>query len=62
MYLWLFLYSVFDFAYDLANMAMKDKLPSIYLKHAMYLEDEGKFEEAEAKFIEAKKSREAVLM
>ena len=53
---------MFDFAYDLAHMAMKDKLPSIYLKHAMYLEDEGKFEEAEAKFIQAKKAREAVLM
>ena len=58
----LVLFSVFDFAYDLANMAMKDKLPAIYLKHAMYLEDEGKYADAEAKFIQAKKAREAVLM
>ena len=41
---------------------MKNKMPEIHLKHAMYLEDEGKFPEAEAEFIKASKPKEAVLM
>ena len=55
-------YSAFEFAFDLARSAMKNKMPDIYLKHAMYLEDEGKYKEAEAEFIKANKSKEAVLM
>ena len=54
--------SSFEFASDLARTAMKDKLPDIYLKHAMFLEDEGKFQEAEREFIKANKPKEAVLM
>ena len=41
---------------------MKNKLPEIHLKHAMYLEDEGRFAEAEAEFVKAAKPKEAVLM
>ena len=41
---------------------MKNKVPEIHLKHAMYLEDEGKFKDAEAQFIKASKAKEAVLM
>lgn len=41
---------------------MKNKMPEIHLKYAMYLEDEGKFPEAEAEFIKAVKPKEAVLM
>ena len=41
---------------------MKSKLPDIHLKYAMFLEDEGKFTEAEHEFIKAGKSKEAVLM
>jgi len=41
---------------------MKNKLPEIHLKHAMYLEDEGRFADAEAEFVRADKSKEAVLM
>lgn len=41
---------------------MKNKLPDIHLKYAMYLEDEGKFQEAEDEFIKAAKPKEAVLM
>ncbi|KAI8482238.1 hypothetical protein Bbelb_400200 [Branchiostoma belcheri] len=52
----------FDFAFDLSRTAMKNKLPEIHLKHAMYLEDEGKFKEAEAEFVRAGKPKEAVLM
>ncbi|KAK3595246.1 hypothetical protein CHS0354_010853 [Potamilus streckersoni] len=52
----------FEFAFELARIAMKNKLPDIHLKHAMYLEDEGKFPEAEAEFVKAGKPKEAVLM
>ena len=37
-------------------------MPEIHLKHAMYLEDEGKYKEAESEFIKAAKPKEAVLM
>lgn len=52
----------FDFAFDLAHIGMKNKLPDIYYKQAMYLEDEGKLAEAEAGFIKATRPKEAVLM
>ncbi|XP_015754892.1 PREDICTED: intraflagellar transport protein 172 homolog [Acropora digitifera] len=52
----------FEFAFDLSRTAMKSKLPDIHLKYAMFLEDEGKFSEAEKEFIKAGKSKEAVLM
>ncbi|XP_058470061.1 intraflagellar transport protein 172 homolog [Solea solea] len=52
----------FDFAFDLARLSCKEKIPEIHLKHAMYLEDEGKFPEAEIEFIKAGKPKEAVLM
>ncbi|XP_078397553.1 intraflagellar transport protein 172 homolog isoform X1 [Cetorhinus maximus] len=52
----------FDFAFELSRLSMKNKIPDIHLKHAMYLEDEGKFLEAEVEFVKAGKSKEAVLM
>ena len=52
----------FDFAFELANLAKKEKLEDIHYKFAMALEDEGKFREAEIQFIKAKKPKEAVLM
>ncbi|KAM4693761.1 LOW QUALITY PROTEIN: intraflagellar transport protein 172 homolog [Discoglossus pictus] len=52
----------FDFAFELARMSMKPKIPEIHLKYAMYLEDEGKFAEAEMEFVKAEKPKEAVLM
>ncbi|XP_027053913.1 intraflagellar transport protein 172 homolog [Pocillopora damicornis] len=52
----------FEFAFDLSRTAMKSKLPDIHLKYAMFLEDEGKFADAEKEFIKAGKSKEAVLM
>ncbi|XP_074628986.1 intraflagellar transport protein 172 homolog isoform X2 [Acropora palmata] len=52
----------FEFAFDLSRTAMKSKLPDIHLKYAMFLEDEGKFSEAEKEFIKAGKSKEVVLM
>lgn len=58
----IFNFSAFDFAFELARLANKNKLPEICLKHAMFLEDEGRFHEAEAEFIKAGKPKEAVLM
>ncbi|XP_040282805.1 intraflagellar transport protein 172 homolog [Bufo bufo] len=52
----------FDFAFELARLATKEKLPEIHLKYAMFLEDEGKFAEAEGEFVKAGKPKEAVLM
>ncbi|XP_028296342.1 intraflagellar transport protein 172 homolog isoform X2 [Gouania willdenowi] len=52
----------FDFAFDVARSACKEKIPEVHLKHALYLEDEGKFSEAELEFIRAGKPKEAVSM
>ncbi|XP_072536228.1 intraflagellar transport protein 172 homolog isoform X2 [Salminus brasiliensis] len=52
----------FDFAFDLARLSMKQKIPQIHLKNAMFLEDEGNFNEAEVEFIKAGKPKEAVMM
>ncbi|XP_071324251.1 intraflagellar transport protein 172 homolog [Trachinotus anak] len=52
----------FDFAFDLARLSCKEKIPEIHLKQAIYLEDEGKFPEAEVEFIKAGKPKEAVFM
>ncbi|XP_069035784.1 intraflagellar transport protein 172 homolog [Lepisosteus oculatus] len=52
----------FDFAFELARLSMKHKIPDIHLKNAMFLEDEGRFTEAETEFIKAGKPKEAVLM
>jgi len=41
---------------------MKEKLADIHNKYALYLEDEGKMQEAEVEFIKANKPKEAVLM
>ena len=52
----------FEFAFELAKLAAKDKTEDIHYKYAMALEDEGKFKEAELQFVKAKKPKEAVLM
>ncbi|KAM4529832.1 intraflagellar transport protein 172 homolog [Fundulus diaphanus] len=52
----------FDFAFDLARLSCKEKIPEIHLKHAIYLEDEARFPEAEVEFIKAGKPKEAVFM
>ncbi|KAK4305878.1 hypothetical protein Pmani_022263 [Petrolisthes manimaculis] len=53
---------LFEFAFELARIAMKQKVPDIHYKYAMVLEDESKFSEAEAQFIQAGKPKEAVLI
>lgn len=52
----------FEFAFELGRFTDKDKISDIHFKHALYLEDEGKYDEAESKFIMAGKPREAILM
>ncbi|CAM9795585.1 unnamed protein product [Chrysoparadoxa australica] len=52
----------FDHAFELANAACTSKLPDVHLKHALYLEDEERFKEAEEQFIAAGKPREAIDM
>ena len=52
----------FDFAFELARFSDKQKLADVHYKNAMYLEDEGRFPEAESAFILAGKPREAILM
>ncbi|XP_076029417.1 intraflagellar transport protein Oseg2 isoform X2 [Oratosquilla oratoria] len=52
----------FEFAFELARTAMKQKIPDIHYKYAMALEDDGKYQEAEGEFIQANKPKEAVLM
>ncbi|KAJ3395502.1 hypothetical protein HDU92_005616 [Lobulomyces angularis] len=52
----------FDFAFELTKFSEKGKLAEVHYKHAMFLEDEGKFKEAEAAFIIAGKPKEAILM
>lgn len=52
-----------DFAFELAN-ATNDKahVRNVHLKHAVQLEDSGKYQEAEKAFIAADKPKEAILM
>ncbi|KAJ3338128.1 hypothetical protein HDU91_001310, partial [Kappamyces sp. JEL0680] len=52
----------FDFAFELARFSDKSKLADVHYKHAMFLEDEGRFKEAENAFILGGKPREAILM
>ena len=52
----------FDHAFELARSSLQRKLPDIHLKHALFLEDEEKYTEAEEEFINANKPREAIDM
>eukprot|EP00898_Chlorokybus_atmophyticus_P006921 jgi/Chlat1/722/Chrsp104S01301 len=52
----------FEHAFELANASAKNKLPEVHLKWAMFLEDEGRYPDAESAFILAGKPREAVDM
>jgi len=52
----------FDMAFELANASMPKKLPDVHLKHALFLEDDERFAEAEQAFINASKPKEAIDM
>ena len=58
----LFFFSDFDFGFAVAKAAVKSKIADVHMKYALYLEDEGKFVDAEAEFIKAGRPKEAVLM
>ncbi|CAH8497562.1 unnamed protein product [Dicrocoelium dendriticum] len=52
----------FEFAFNLTRLACPEKIKEVHNKFAMFLEDEGKFADAEVEFVKAGKPREAVLM
>ncbi|CAF1215295.1 unnamed protein product [Adineta steineri] len=52
----------YEFAFDIARLLLKDKLPEVHYKYALHLEDEHRYADAEAEFLKAKKPRDAVLM
>lgn len=52
----------FVHAFELARWGCPQKVPEVHLKHAMFMEDEERFAEAEAEFILAGKPREAIDM
>jgi intraflagellar transport protein 172 len=43
----------FPHAFQLAQVVAKGKLPDVHLKYAMFLEDSGRFQEAEGEFLNA---------
>jgi len=49
-------------AFELATQSMPKKLPEIHLKHALFLEDDERFREAEEAFVQANKPKEAIDM
>lgn len=52
----------FDHAFELARTCLPKKMPEIHLKHALALEDDERFKEAEEEFVKANKPREAIEM
>jgi len=43
----------FEIEVAAVRIGQKGKLPEVHLKYAMYLEDEGRFKEAEEEFVKA---------
>lgn len=54
--------SQFEMAVEVATMHLPKKIPEIYFKHALVLEDQEDYAGAEAAFIKADKPREAIDM
>eukprot|EP01062_Namystynia_karyoxenos_P065890 TRINITY_DN59944_c0_g1_i1.p1 TRINITY_DN59944_c0_g1~~TRINITY_DN59944_c0_g1_i1.p1 ORF type:complete len:1796 (+),score=840.25 TRINITY_DN59944_c0_g1_i1:110-5389(+) len=54
--------ALFDAGFELAQRAMPSMVSQVHLKHAMFLEDEGHFKEAEDEFVKAGKPKEAIDM
>lgn len=52
----------FDLATDLATQLLPKKLPDVYLKYALLLEDDEKYDQAEEQFLRAGKPKEAIEM
>lgn len=49
--------NAFNHAFQLAQLAAKQRLPDVHLKYAMFLEDSGRFLEAEGEFVIAGRTR-----
>ena len=49
-------------AFELANLSAPKKLSEVHLKHALFLEDDERFADAEEAFVKANKPREAIDM
>lgn len=54
--------SLFEWALDIAKYGTVDQKKEIHYRHAMALEDEGRFAQAEKEFVQAGKIMEAVQM
>ncbi|XP_046738149.1 intraflagellar transport protein 172 homolog [Diprion similis] len=54
--------NLFDWALEIVKYGTPDQKKEVYYKHAMALEDEGRFSEAEKEFVLAGKAMEAVQM
>jgi intraflagellar transport protein 172 len=54
--------SHFEFAFELAAASDPVKVQAVYYKHALVMEDEGNFKDAERSFVQAGRPREAILM
>jgi len=52
----------FQEALELSKTSLPSRVPDVHLKHALYLEDEERFTEAEAAFLLATKPKEAIEM
>jgi len=51
---------LYDRAEEVAKQHFKKRLPDVYFKHAVALEEEGSFPAAEEEFIKAGKPKEAI--
>ncbi|ETN84945.1 tetratricopeptide repeat protein, partial [Necator americanus] len=52
----------FDFAFELARLGAKERLPGVHMRMAVQMEEEGRLDQAAHHFIEAGKPSEAVAM
>ncbi|RCN37320.1 tetratricopeptide repeat protein [Ancylostoma caninum] len=52
----------FDFAFELARLGAKERLPGVHMRMAVQMEEEGRLDQAAHHFIEAGKPAEAVAM
>ncbi|CAL2048973.1 unnamed protein product [Caenorhabditis brenneri] len=52
----------YDFAFDLARIGAKEKMPSVHARLASQLEEEGRLEDASKHYVEGNKAEQAVEM
>lgn len=54
--------SLWNFAFDMARTSLESKLPDVHREYAVFLEENGRFKDAEEEYINAQCPREAVEM